>query len=274
MAARINSSALESAHTSIYVDMENLGGKGRELLTELLSNWPKKAPQPSSAHLYVPSDQVGLWTIWGEGRFPNVEIVPHGVQHYSNNSTKNSADVALAIDAMTDLLIGKTDHVSILSDDSDFLAVYAAMVSRPDMPMPDESPPFLLIVTGDKGKQSETIRTFVPPEHLHVIGSKTPARAKSPNQESSVAGKESDYEEMAKKLIQELPLGPFKSTDCQDIIKHGWPTDPLAQASGPSFGVEFKSKIWPHLEKAGARIPNPNAKPLKYEMPSAAKQNV
>ena len=201
-------------------------------------------------------------------------VVAHGVQHYSNNSNKNSADMALAIDAMTDLLIGKTDHVSVLSDDSDFLELYAAMVSRPDMPLPDESPPILLVVTGDKGKQSDTIHTFVPPENLHVIGGKAPAKAKSPKQAGSIARKESDYGLMAKKLIEELPVGTFKSTDCQALTKSDWPTDQLADASGPSFGYEFKSRIWPHFEKAGARIPNPNAKPLKYEITAAAKDSI
>ena len=100
----------DSVQSAVYVDMENLAGKGKELLIELLTKWPVKAPKPSVVHLYVRADQVGLWSVWGDGRFRDVRIVPHGVQHYSNTNAKNSADVALVIDAITDLLIGATEQ--------------------------------------------------------------------------------------------------------------------------------------------------------------------
>ena len=274
MTAIAKTIAGDSIQSAVYVDMENLAGKGKELLIELLAKWPDKAPKPSVVHLYVRADQVGLWSVWGDGRFRDVRIVPHGVQHYSNTNAKNSADVALVIDAITDLLIGATEHITIVSDDSDFLALYSAMISRPDMPYPDEAPPFLLVVTRDKGKQSETIHSFVPPEHLHVIGAGTPAKANSPKQANVASDKALDYEKMAQSITKELPVGTFKSTDCQEIIKRSWAGHALAQADGAKFGTDFKAKIWPHLQKLGVRIPNENSKPLKYEMTQQAKQQV
>ena len=274
MTAIPKSRAGDSVQSAVYVDMENLAGKGKELLIELLTKWPVKAPKPSVVHLYVKADDVGLWSIWGEGRFRDVRIVPHGVQHYSNSNAKNSADVALVIDAITDLLIGATEHITIMSDDSDFLALYSALISRPDMPYPDEAPPFLLVVTGDKRKQSDTIRTFVPPEHLHVIGAGTPAKTGAPKQANVASDKALDYEKMARSITKELPIGTFKSTDCQGIIRMGWPKHELATANGAKYGTEFKAKIWPHLQKLGVRIPNENSKPLKYEMTQQAKQQV
>ena len=79
---------------------------------------------------------------------------------------------------------------------------------------------------------------------------------------------------MARKIIQERDIGTFKSTDCQEIIRKGWPKHELATANGAKFGTDFKAKIWPHLQQLGVRIPNENSKPLKYEMTQQAKQQV
>lgn len=267
--------AQHSVQSAVYVDMENLAGKGKELLVELLAKWPDKAPKPSVVHLYVKADQVGLWSVWGDGQFQNVRILPHGIQHYSNTNTKNSADVAIVIDAMTDLLTGATGHITVVSDDSDFLALYSAMISRPDLPFSSESPPFLLVVTADKGKQSETIESFVPTEHLHVIGVKKTQANKKPVQGNKTASNsEVAYQNMARMIIEEIPVGSFKSTDCQGIIKRDWAGHDLAKADGAKFGTDFKARIWPHLEKLGVRIPNEKSKPLKYEMTKKAKDKL
>ena len=275
MTMNSDNSAERPTRSSIYVDMENLSGKGQGLLTELLSNWPDdKAPRPSVARLYVKADQVGLWSVWGEGRFGDVKIVPHGVQHFSKSSAKNSADVALVIDAITDLLIGATEHITVLSDDSDFLALYSTMISRTDMPFPHETPPFMLVVTDDNRKQSETIHSFVPKAHLHVIGSTADSSEESapasnqPNMTGAV------YESMARKIIEMLPVGDFKSTQCREIIRQNWPSHNLVTADGPKFGIEFKARIWPNVERAGGRIPNPASKPIRYEMTQEAKDSL
>ena len=68
MTAIAKTIAGDSIQSAVYVDMENLAGKGKELLIELLTKWPVKAPKPSVVHLYVRADQVGLWSVWGEGR--------------------------------------------------------------------------------------------------------------------------------------------------------------------------------------------------------------
>ena len=274
MTTNSDNPAGEPARSTLYVDMENLAGKGQSLLVELLSNWPDKAPKPSVAHLYVKADQVGLWSVWGEGQFDDVKIVPHGVQHFSKTSTKNSADVALVIDAISDLLIGTTEHITVVSDDSDFLALYSAMISRPNMPFPDEAPPFLLVVTGDNGKQSETIRSFVPAGHLHVISSMAGSTRTSSPQDNQATMDESVYQAMARKIIETTSVGYFKSTQCRSLIGQDWPEHNLATADSPKFGTEFRAKIWPHIEGAGGRIPNPNEKPIKYEMTQEAKDSL
>ena len=50
---------------------------------------------------------------------------------------------------------------------------------------------------------------------------------------------------MADAVIREIPVGSFKSTDCQSIIKKHWPNHALAKAGGAEFGTQFKNNVWP-----------------------------
>ena len=78
-------------------------------------------------------------------------------------------------------------------------------------------------------------------------------------------------EEMARAVVERIEAGPFKSTECQKIIKERWPKHSLASAGGGAFGIEFKNNIWPVLEGWGVRISNPGKNPVKYEMTEEAK---
>ena len=82
------------------------------------------------------------------------------------------------------------------------------------------------------------------------------------------------WAEMAKTIVEELSLGSFKSTDCQDIISRRWPDHHMAKAGGGTFGTEFKKSIWPELENLGVIIPNLNRKPITYELTKEAKNAV
>ena len=79
------------------------------------------------------------------------------------------------------------------------------------------------------------------------------------------------FRDMAKAVVEELPVGTFKSGDAQAIIRKGWPTHQMARASSGSFGTHFKDRVWPALETFGVRIPNPNKKPIQYENTAEAK---
>ena len=79
---------------------------------------------------------------------------------------------------------------------------------------------------------------------------------------------------MARTIVRERPVGTFKSTDCQDIIRRRWPGHRLARVGGAAFGTEFKKNIWPELEKLSVKIPNFNRKPVTYELTKEAKAAV
>ena len=100
-----------------------------------MEHWPDKAPAPSRLTLYVRADQVELWRLWAASRFSDLEVVVKGTQHFSMTSTKNSADIAIATNAMADLIVGRVAHVALLSDDSDFISLYGAVRDEPEIPL-------------------------------------------------------------------------------------------------------------------------------------------
>ena len=79
---------------------------------------------------------------------------------------------------------------------------------------------------------------------------------------------------MADAVITEIPISPFKSADCQPVIRKHWPNNALAKAGGAEFGTQFKNSIWPPLRDRGVKIENPGKKPIKCEMTSEAKATV
>ncbi len=77
---------------------------------------------------------------------------------------------------------------------------------------------------------------------------------------------------MADLILQELPAGVFKSTDCQPVIEKHWPDHPMAKMPSANFGTQFASEIWPLLEKRGVGLKE-GTKPREYEMTAEAKDN-
>ena len=253
--------------SGLYVDMENLHSDAQPLLQNLIANWPDKAPMLSRLTLYVRADQTELWRLWATSQFREVEVVVKGTQHFSMASTKNSADIAIATNAITDLILGRISHVVVVSDDSDFISLYVAIRDEPKVALVHGQVPFLWVVTDREGSLSTTVRQFFPTEALHVV-----TRGRNDSQEVIVSTKSSTiWVEMAEAVLREIPIGPFKSTECQPVIRKFWPSHPIAAAGGASFGTEFKNNIWPVLEKAGVKIRNPEKKPIQYEMTAGAK---
>ncbi len=260
----------EITGSGLYVDVENVGSDGQSIITSLLDDWPINAPKPIRMTLYVRADQVELWRLWSTSRFPTIDVVVNGTQHFSMSSTKNSADISMAINAMTDLILKRVSHVVVLSDDSDFISLYCAIRDEPDIPLLDCKPPFTWAVTGRTGTVSQTLKLYFPAEQIYVVSNKSKSSAKA-TVSSGSKQRDTLWEEMAKAVVEKIPVGSFKSTDCQSIIKKLWPKHAMAKAAGAAFGTEFKNNVWPALEKMGVHISNPGKKPVKYEMTTEAK---
>ena len=267
-------------YSGLYVDLENLHADAQVLVKRLIENWPDKAPSLSRLALYVQADQVELWRLWAATRFPDLDLAVSGTQHFSMSATKNSADIAIATHAMADLLLKRITHVVVFSDDSDFISLYAAIRDESEIPLREGKVPFLWVITDREGSVSGTVRQFFPQEQLHQVGAGGTDRSRASGKTASATAGESPPavsetagtpEEIARSVVKRIELGPFKSTDCQKIIKERWPRHSLASAGGGAFGIEFKNNVWPILKGLGVKISNPGKKPIKYEMTEEAK---
>ena len=274
------------ATSGVYIDVENLRESAHQVIMALMEHWPEVAPPPRRISLYVRADQVELWRLWTTSHFPALVVEVKGVQHFTATLSKNSADIALAADAISDLLMDRVKHVTVVSDDSDFIALYAKVREETTRSQPGSAKvPFLWVVTDRSDTLSPMVKQYFPNELLHSVHCddgqqdagmptvRAPARAPA-RRITANGGQQTTWEEMARAIIGGLPLGSFGSTDCQKIIRERWPDHPLASASGPNFGMEFLKNIWPLIEGKGGNVANPGRKPRRYEMTEAAKQTV
>ncbi len=295
----------------VYVDVENLRDRARSVIKALMMSWPVVAPDPKILYLYVRADQAELWNLWANSQFPGVEVRVKGVQHFSNHQSKNSADIAMAIDSISDLLTERTGFAVLVSDDSDFIAVCAKIREETLRSTPHGGrAPFLWVITDRDGTRSATIQDYFPSEYLHVVSATdefddapvspaeptsylavrspvaepiapaapvTPPEQPSPEPEPvKKAGlatdeKSNPLDAIVKTLIEYIPVGSFKSADCQKIIAEKYPNHPLARADRARFGSQFARVILPILKEKGVTEPNTRTRPRRYQMTEAAK---
>lgn len=265
--------------SGVYVDVENLQTAAQEIIQTLVKSWPDFVPAPTLLSLYVRADQADLWSMWGENKFPHISVRAKGIQHFSSNAAKNSADIAIAIDAISDFLLRRINCVAVVSDDSDFISLYSKL--REEQSQVEgiaRNVPFLWVVTDRPKTRSTTMRDYFPNSRVFVVPfPKKPGTTKEKSSgntaepEPSSARANSVLEDMAQAIIEQIPVGKFKSTDCHKIIRRGWHTHALAKANEQSFGVEFRKELWDILKTRGVIEPNPNKQPRRYEMTQAAK---
>ena len=279
------------AVSGLYVDMENLQGQdfAQRFLTELAQNWPSDIPPLGVVRLYVRADTQVLWEMWMESQFADVGVAVKGVQHFSKDFSKNSADIALALDAVCDLMTGSVQHIVVVSDDSDFAALFGKVrelrLGKRDR---SDETPFLWIMTNRDRTRSQVVGAFLPNIYVRSMGiqpdespiadeggdtqfnSTDRAQSASKDNASGVP----TIEDIAKAIIQDIPQGPFKSTDCQPIISGRWPNHRLAKLDSARFGNQFMKDILPVLEKYGVKDPNSGKSPRQYEMTHNAKMRL
>ena len=142
-------------------------------------------------------------------------------------------------------MAGTTQFVAVMSDDSDFIALYAKLRQ-----LTAGKPLFLWVVTDRANTRLATSRYHFPSDHIHVVITEP-------------------FATMADLIIERIPIGLFKSTDCRPIIKEHWPDHPIAEIAVEPFGARFSNEIWPLLEKRGVKIQR--LTPRRYEMTAEAK---
>lgn len=268
--------------STLYVDIENLQDLAKQALISAIETWPAEFPVANVIKLYVKADQTELWKLWAGHLFPSVEIQVKGVQHYTFNGSKNSADLFLALDAFADLLKKKTAYVAILSDDSDYASLFTA-IKQDIVSQNNADIPFMWFMTNRSNTRSPLLTDFFPSRYIYTVvlgaGSYTPEVQtwdKSPDDREKPSSENgfSEEEKIARAIIQNVPVGLFKSADCKKIVARNFPKHHLSRADSVSFGTQFSKLIWPILERQGVRPGNPNRKPRRYEMTEEAKKAV
>ena len=252
--------------TGLYVDIENLNYSGQELLQNLLQDWPRHFPEPTLLRLYTRANQVEMWRLWASHEFPSLQVYASGTQNFSQNSTKNSADIAMSVQAMADLLQKRVTHIAVFSDDSDFISLYHTIVQEPEIDTPKGIAPFLWVITDRPNSISAMLRRFFPEAQRHIL----PLTTSSNGLELKPLPPEGDpcWEQAAHLIIANIPPGSFRSGDCQPIIRQQQPDHPLAQLGSAEFGHHMASRIWPIMEKLGV-VKNGHS----YHMTTLAREN-
>lgn len=283
-----------SAGSSIYVDTENLreSDHAQTVVTQVVANWPADRPPLGGLSLYVRADKAELWHLWAETEFSALQVRVRGVQHFSNHRAKNSADLAIAADAIADLITGQAGAVAVVSNDSDFGALF---VKVRELAVQAETPdiPFLWITAPDAGTLSAEIEQFIPDRYRWdlsaaltppVLATPPPVVSENPPpnrlpeaaRPALAAGpaKVSISEEaIAEELLRQLPVGRFGASDAQKVVKDRWPKHPEAASDTAKFGQYLGKNLWPQLEKRGVTMPRKSS-PRVYEITQAAKDTM
>ena len=289
--ASAGTAVIRPAVSGLYVDMENLQGQdfAQRFLANLVQNWPSDVPPLGVVRLYVRADTQVLWEMWMESQFADVGVSVRGIQHFSKNASKNSADIALALDAVCDLMTDSVQHIVVVSDDSDFAALFGKvrelrLGNRAD----SAQTPFLWIMTNREHMRSKVVEAFSPNVYIRSMDVEADesaiadgvgdAQFNSTDWAQSVskdgASGVPTNEDIAKAIIQDIRQGSFNSTDCQPIIVQRWPNHRLAKLDSARFGNQFMKDILPELKKFGVKDPNSGKSPRQYEMTHNAKMRL
>ena len=280
--AELDSPTAESC--GLYIDVENLQIDAQELVSSLIGDWPSdKAPHPTKMTLYVKADMVELWNAWSINIDSEMSVKVKGIQHFTIQQSKNSADIAIALDATIDLLKHRVNFVAVLSDDSDFISLFAKVrAETTEIQSKIGRIPFLWIMTDRDGTKTPNLQRFFPEEYVHIIPGplnfeippgRTKFNSSKPSaNDNSVVVPMYTKDLIAQAIIKSIDVGPFKSTDCKPIIKRTFPENPLGPLPENQFGKQFLDTIWPLLESRGVKLTK--TKPNRYEMTQAAKESI
>ena len=287
-----------SPGSAVYVDTENLqdNDRARDTVAQVIAGWPDGCPPLSALSLYVRADKTAMWQLWADAEYPSLRVRVRGVQHFTNNKAKNSADLAITADAIGDLATGQAATIAVVSNDSDFGALFIKVKELASAAGAEQTP-FLWITTADGSSGiSPEIERFIP-ERLRWDLSATPAspalvpepepaapqpatpskapptaEAPPPTPPPASSNGTASNAAIAAELIRRLPVGKFKVADAQKVIRNRWPSLPVAGDSS-KLGQHLLKEIWPLLEKRGVTMPRQTS-PRTYEITQASKDSL
>lgn len=270
----------EAVRAGVYVDIENLADTetAQRVVATVVAEWPGHCPPIGRLSLYVPAEKARLWELWSGAEFPCLAVRVHGVQRFTRQASKNAADMAIAVDAICDYVTGDVAHVAVVSNDSDFAALFAKI--RELAGADRAQSPFLWITVGNGGGISVDMQRFVAGDLRWAIDEPAgapPAKPKVARAQRSKGGtskpsggkSEGNNDAIADRLVAQLPVGTFKAQQAMEVIKRHWPRHGAAKST-QRCGNFLASELWPFLKARGVKQVRQSS-PRTYELPKAAK---
>lgn len=237
---------------------------------------------PTSLSLYVPADKLELWRIWADGKWPQLDVRARGVQHFtSGSSSKNSADLAITADATEDFALGRTSFVAVVSNDSDFGALFVK-VREMSIQRNYDRTPFLWVTSERGGALSPEVKRFVPDEfrwQLPLACSEQPIQGRKEGRDAGIASvpkrtpEPSPQERIARTIVRHMPVGGFKASDARKIVSQHMP-DPTVPKGDARFGQFLLNEVAPALEDLGVMVNRDQKSTKRYTITEESKRRV
>lgn len=275
---------LTNGVSAVYVDTENLTPAAnadsvdfaQSLISRIVSDWPDDYPPIGRLALYVPADKTSQWRIWasslmadrksqattgaGRGRWrepvlaERSELVKvHGVQHFSRNNSKNSADMAIVLDVLDDLLLSqRADFAAVLSNDSDFYALFDKLQEIvAGLGHPASAVPLLWIVAPNGNNLSSEIKRFLLPHFVwDLFDESMDSHLGEPVQEVQNEVSQDIIQILANKMNRNQQ---YRASELHDICKSECPDDEMSRFDTAVFGMYLKNSA-PVLSDLGVEI--------------------
>ena len=305
----------DSRISNIYVDTQNLGDgsfqEKIEIIKGALDRWPSHLPRVTSIHAYIDSSEEDLWRNAFRNltsSFPSLEISLRPIQryNYSPNPGTNAADIALVLDALSDLLSPMPiDFAAIISNDSGFVSLYFKLhrlvSERKLRPVAQvDGIPFLLF-THDSSGLSSRIRENLGENVIHITANASTSESESrrlqalatlPSDNQTVPipspTLQSARRSLSERYSNEQLAGAiangfgrnrwemghntytFNHTAVFGVIRGRWPDSQEAiQGLQDDFSRWFYEEVWPVMEQYGAAIsskPRPEPRSYSYNL--------
>ena len=269
---------------AVYVDVENLGGAAQEVISQVVDDLSSESDYrtPTSLSLYVKADKLELWRIWADGKWPQMDLRVRGVQHFTNGSrSKNSADLAITADATEDFALGRTSLVAVVSNDSDFGALFVK-IHEMSIQREYERTPFLWITSERGGALSPEVKRFVPDEFLWQLApicSDQPIQSHMEGRDAGMASvrarteEPSPQERIARTMVRHMPVGGFKASDARKIVSQHMP-DSSAPKDDARFGQFLLNEVAPVLKDMGVKVNRDQKSTKRYAITEESKRRI
>ena len=242
--------------SGVYVDIENLRNAqhARAVVETVIRDWPDDLPPVRRLCLYAPADKTGLWGAWAPTRFPDFDVRVRGVQRFARESSKNSADIAIVADAIADFTTGVANHIAVVSNDSDFGALFVKIQELASEAGNTTQPPFLWINLPGGSGLSKEIEDFVPEGLRWVIASPPPAGRKASSKPVEGNGAALPANQIIVQwVLDEIPAGSrFRAEHVRKMLTRRCPDHDAAKTTGVC-GSFLSQQLMPLLGPKGVR---------------------